>query len=167
MIKNFENKLTEFGIELPEISAPFANYSPFVQTGNLLFVSGQLPIGKSGIIRGKLGQTLKTEEGVAAANLCAQALLAQVQRAIDGKWKRFIRVVKLTAFVNSTDDFVDQAIVANGASVLLVKLLGNSGEHVRSAVSVNALPMGAAVEIEGIFEIDDSSAIYIDNLFMP
>lgn len=152
--KTVDQKLAELGIELPDAPAPAANYVPFVQIGNLIYISGQIPIDDAGIVKGKLGRNMETSDGVAAAKLCALALLAQVHKALDGNWWRLKRAVKLTAFVNSTEDFTEQPTVVNGASDLLVELLGEAGEHVRSAVSAPSLPLGAAVEIEGIFEID-------------
>lgn len=154
MKNNIDQKLTEMGIQLPDAPAPAANYVPVVQVGNLMYISGQIPIDDAGIVKGKLGRNMQTSEGVDAAKLCALALLAQIHKALDGNWWRLKRAVKLTAFVNSTEDFIEQPAVVNGASDFLVELLGEAGEHVRSAVSAPSLPLGAAVEIEGIFEID-------------
>lgn len=152
--KTVDQRLADMGIELPDAPTPAANYVPFVQIDNLLYVSGQIPIGDAGIVIGKLGQSMETSDGVTAAKLCALALLAQAHRALGGNWERLKRVVKLTAFVNSTEDFTEQPAVVNGASDFLVELLGDAGEHVRSAVSAPSLPFGAAVEIEAIFEIE-------------
>lgn len=154
MTKTVDKKLAEMGITLPEAPAPAANYVPFVQIGNMIYVSGQIPIDDTGIVKGKLGHNMETAAGVSAAKLCALALLAQVHKALNGDWSRLKRAVKLTAFVNSTEDFTEQPAVVNGASDFLVELLGEAGEHVRSAVSAPSLPLGAAVEIEGMFEID-------------
>lgn len=148
-----DQKLTDLGLALPDAPAPAANYVPFVRVGNTLYVSGQISSDASGPIRGKLGDTLTVEQGAAAAQRCALSLLAQVRAACDGDLGRLERVVKLTGFVNSTGDFNDQPKVINGASDLLVELLGDKGRHARSAVSAAALPLGVAVEIEGIFEI--------------
>ena len=148
-----DQKLTDLGLALPDAPAPAANYVPFVRAGTTLYVSGQISSGASGPIRGKLGETLTVEQGAAAAQRCALSLLAQVRAACDGDLGRLERVVKLTGFVNSTGDFTDQPKVINGASDLLVELLGDKGRHARSAVSAAALPLGVAVEIEGIFEI--------------
>ncbi|MGR3501793.1 RidA family protein [Pseudaestuariivita sp.] len=148
-------KLAEMGLELPSASAPAANYIPFVQTGSTLYVSGQISLAADGSkIVGKVGDTLTPEEGAAAAERCGLNLLAQVGAAIGGDWSRFKRVVKLTGFVNSTPDFEGQPTVINGCSDLMVAVLGDAGRHARSAVSAGALPLGVAVEIEGIFEID-------------
>lgn len=148
------DRLAQAGITLPEASAPAANYVPFVQQGNLLFVSGQIPIRDGELVTGKLGDTFSVEEGAAAAKLCALSLLAQVKAACGGDINKLKRVVKLTGFVNSTGDFTQQPQVVNGASDFLVEALGEAGRHSRSAVSAAALPLGVAVEIEGIFEIE-------------
>jgi enamine deaminase RidA (YjgF/YER057c/UK114 family) len=149
----FDDKLKQRGLSLPDAAAPAANYVPFVQSGSTLYVSGQIAQGPDGPIRGKLGQEMSVEDGAAAARACALSLLAQVRRACGGDIDRLVRVLKLTGFVNSTPDFTDQPKVINGASDLLVDLLGESGRHARSAVSAASLPFGVAVEIEGIFEI--------------
>jgi enamine deaminase RidA (YjgF/YER057c/UK114 family) len=146
-------RLDDLGVTLPEAAAPAANYVPFVQVGSLLFVSGQISANESGLVTGKCGAELSTEEGAAAARLCALSLLAQVKAACDGDIDRLKRVVKLTGFVNSTPDFTEQPKVVNGASDFLVEALGEAGRHSRSAVSAGSLPLGVAVEIEGIFEI--------------
>lgn len=145
--------LAEKGITLPESNAPAANYIPFVQVGSLLFVSGQIPMTADGLVTGKVGGDLSVEEGAAAAKLCALSLLAQVKAACGGDIDKMKRVVKLTGFVNSTPDFTQQPQVINGASDFLVEALGDVGRHSRSAVSAGALPLGVAVEIEGIFEL--------------
>ena len=147
------SRLEELGVSLPDAPAPAANYVPFVQVGNTLYVSGQVPLGPDGFITGKLGETLSVEKGAAAAKICAISLLAQVKAACGGDINRLVRVVKLTGFVNSTPDFGDQPKVINGASDFLVDALGEKGKHSRSAVSAASLPFGVAVEIEGIFQI--------------
>jgi enamine deaminase RidA (YjgF/YER057c/UK114 family) len=126
---------------------------PFVVSGNLLHVSGQISQGPDGFIKGRIGADMTTEQGAEAAKRCAISLLAQVRRACDGDLTRLVRVIKLTGFVNSTADFTDQPKVINGASDFLVAALGDAGRHARSAVSAASLPFGVAVEIEGIFEI--------------
>ena len=147
-----EARLKEIGIDLPQPSAPAANYIPFVISGNMIFVSGQVPMGPSGIEHvGKLGDDYTIEQGQAAARLCAVHLLAQARAAAGDLDK--VRCVKLTGFVNSTPDFGDQPKVVNGASDLMVEALGDHGKHSRSAIGVAALPFGVAVEVEGIFEI--------------
>ncbi len=150
---SIEAKLTELGVTLPDAPAPAANYVPFVQVGSLLHVSGQISQGPDGLIKGKLGADLDVASGAAAAKRCAISLLAQVKAACGGDFSRLVRVVKLTGFVNSTGDFTDQPKVINGASDFLVAVLGEAGKHARSAVSAASLPLGVAVEIEGIFEI--------------
>ena len=146
-------RLAELGVTLPDAPAPAANYVPFVKTGNLVHVSGQVSSDADGLVTGKLGDGFTVEQGAAAARLCAISLLAQLKAACDGDIDRLVRVVKLTGFVNSTQDFGDQPKVINGASDFLVEALGDKGRHARSAVSAASLPFGVAVEIEGIFEI--------------
>ncbi len=149
----FETRLKEMGVVLGNPAAPAANYVPFVQQGDTLFVSGQISADENGFVIGKLGDNTSIEEGAAAARLCAISLLTQVKLACGGDLDQLIRVVKLTGFVNSTADFVDQPKVINGASDFLVEALGDAGRHSRSAVSAASLPFGVAVEIEGIFQI--------------
>lgn len=148
-----EAKLKELGLALPDAPAPAANYVPWVKTGSLVHVSGQISQGPQGRITGKLGAGMSVEDGARAAQACALALLAQVRAACGGDLSRLVRVVKLTGFVNSTPDFTDQPKVINGASDILVAILGDKGRHARSAVSAASLPFGVAVEIEGIFEV--------------
>ena len=154
MSAEIDAKLSEMGLSLPDAPAPAANYVPYVTSGSHVFVSGQISIDASGnLMTGKLGADLDVAAGAAAAERCALALLAQVRAACGGDLSRLTRVVKLTGFVNSTPDFTDQPKVINGASDLLVAVLGDKGRHARAAVSAAALPLGVAVEIEGIFEI--------------
>ena len=148
-----ETKLAEFGVTLQDAPAPLANYVPYVQTGNLVHVSGQISTNTDGMIKGKLGDTMSAEDGAIAAKACAISLLAQLKAACGGDIDRLVRVVKLVGFVNSTSDFVDQPKVINGASDFLAEALGDKGRHARSAVSAASLPFGVAVEIEAIFEI--------------
>jgi len=150
---SIEAKLESMGITLPDAPAPAANYVPFVQVGDTLYVSGQISMDETGFITGKLGDTMTVDEGAKAARRCAISLLAQVKAACGGDLDRLVRVVKLTGFVNSTADFTDQPKVINGASDFLVEALGEAGRHARSSVSAAALPLGVAVEIEGIFQI--------------
>ena len=150
---SISKRLEEVGLVLPDANAPAANYVPFVQSGQTLYVSGQVPIKDGAFVTGKLGDTFSVEQGQDAAKICAIALLSQVKAACGGDIDRLIRVVKLTGFVNSTPDFTEQPQVINGASDFLVDVLGDAGRHARSAVSAAALPLGVAVEIEGIFEI--------------
>ncbi|AXI56373.1 hypothetical protein SuNHUV7_16070 (plasmid) [Pseudoseohaeicola sp. NH-UV-7] len=150
---SIESKLTELGVTLPDAPAPAANYVPYVQVGDILYVSGQISNGPDGFITGKLGDNMSVEDGAAAAKSCAISLLAQVKAACGGDINRLVRVIKLTGFVNSTADFTDQPKVINGASDFMVAAVGDAGRHSRSAVSAAALPLGVAVEIEGIFQI--------------
>ena len=153
MSHEIESKLTELGLALPEAPAPAANYVPFVQTGNLVFVSGQISKDDTGLITGTLGEDADVSLGQKAAASCALALLAQLKAACNGDLGRLVKVVKLTGFVNSAPDFTDHPAVINGASDLLGEVLGEKGAHARAAVGVSALPLNVAVEIEGIFEI--------------
>ncbi|MCC5960324.1 MAG: RidA family protein [Rhodobacteraceae bacterium] len=153
MTNAVETRLSELGLTLPDAPAPAANYVPFVQSGALVFVSGQISSGADGLIRGKLGADLDVAQGAEAAKACALALIAQLRVACGGDLSRLKRVVKLTGFVNSTPDFTDQPKVVNGASDLMVAVFGDAGRHARAAVGAPSLPMGVAVEIEGIFEI--------------
>ena len=146
-----EDRLREMGLALPEAAAPLAAYVPFVRAGDLLHVSGQISRDASGVIRGTLGGDMDAEAGARAAQACGLALLAQVRAACEGDWDRLLRVVKLTGFVASAPGFFDQPRVVNGASELMAALLGDRGQHARSAVGVTALPLGAAVEVEGVF----------------
>lgn len=148
-----ESRLAELGVTLPDAPAPAANYVPFVISGNLVHVSGQISQNEAGMIKGRLGDGMSVEDGAAAAKRCAISLLAQVRNACGGDLSRLVRVVKLGGFVNSTPDFVDQPKVINGASDFFVAALGDAGRHARSAVSTASLPFGVAVEIDGIFEI--------------
>jgi enamine deaminase RidA (YjgF/YER057c/UK114 family) len=153
MARKFESNLAKLGVILTEAPAPAANYVPFVKIGDLVYVSGQVSQDTNGFIVGKLGATMSTEQGAEAARTCAIALLAQVKAACGGDLDRLVRVVKLSGFVNSTQDFLEQPQVINGASNFLVEALGDAGKHARAAVSAPSLPKGVAVEIEGIFQI--------------
>ncbi|AWI82559.1 hypothetical protein CEW88_02095 [Alloyangia pacifica] len=146
-------RLEELGLTLPDAPAPAANYVPYVQSGAMLYVSGQISMDESGLITGKLGETLDVEAGAKAAQRCALALIAQAKAACGGDLSKLKRVVKLVGFVNSTPEFTDQPKVINGASDLMVAVFGEAGKHARSAVSAAALPMGVAVEIEAVFEL--------------
>ena len=154
MSGKIEARLAELGITLPKAATPVANYVPYVVTGNLVFISGQGPMGPDGVAyAGKLGSDFDVEEGKAAARLTALNVIAQLKNAVDGDLDRVKRVVKLLGFVNSTPDFNQQPFVINGASDLMVEIFGDAGKHARSAVSAPSLPVDIAVEVEAIFEI--------------
>jgi enamine deaminase RidA (YjgF/YER057c/UK114 family) len=146
-------RLAELGLTLPPAPPPAAAYVPYVLSGGVVYVSGQISQDANGLIKGKLGEDLSTEQGAEAARACALSLLAQLRAACGGDFGRLRRVVKLTGFVNCTPDFTEQPKVINGASELLVEVLGETGWHARSAVGVASLPLGVAVEIEALFEI--------------
>ncbi len=147
-------RLTALGIELPTPPIAVANYVPFVQTGNLVFISGQLPLENGKLaVTGKLGDTVSLDDGIRAARLCAINLLAQVRAAAGGDLERIRRLIRMTAFVACTPAFTDQPKVVNGASDLMVEILGDAGRHARVAVGAPSLPLDVAVEIEGIFEL--------------
>jgi enamine deaminase RidA (YjgF/YER057c/UK114 family) len=154
MAGTVEQKLASQGITLPEAPNPVANYVPFVRSGNLLFVSGQVCFGADGklIAKGKLGAGVTIEQGNAAARGCAVNLLAQVKAAL-GDLDKVARVVRLGGFVNSAPDFLDGPKVLNGASDLMVAAFGDKGRHARTTVGVASLPADAAVEVEGVFEV--------------
>lgn len=148
-----ENRLKSLGVTLPEASAPAGNYVPYVQVGDLVYISGQISNGPDGLIIGKLGANMDVEAGAAAAKACALHLIAQLKAACGGDLDRVVHVVKLGGFVNSTEDFTDQPKVINGASDFMVEVFGDLGRHARAAVSAASLPLGVAVEIEGTFQI--------------
>ncbi|WP_040604141.1 RidA family protein [Sagittula stellata] len=154
MSNEIEERLQTLGLTLPDAPVPAANYVPYVLTGNTLYVSGQISMMDGELIKGKVGADLDVDQGAAAAMACALSLLAQVKAACGGDLTRLKRVVKLVGFVNSLGNFTDQPKVINGASDLMVAVLGDKGRHARSAVSAAALPLGVAVEIEGIFEVE-------------
>lgn len=153
MTGQFETRLGELGVTLPDAPAPAANYVPYVIVGDMVYVSGQISNNGGDLITGKLGDNMDTAEGAAAAKTCAISLLAQCKAACGGDLDRLVRVVKLVGFVNSTADFTEQPQVINGASDFMVEALGDTGRHARSAVSAASLPLGVAVEIEAIFQI--------------
>ena len=151
---NIENKLKELKIELPNAPDPVGAYVAFKKINNLLFISGQLPISKDGeMIKGKIGNDLTLEDGQKASKLCVINILAQVKKALNGDLNKVKSCVKITGFVNSTDDFKDQPKVINPASETLSAVFGDNGKHARAAISSNSLPLGAAVEIDAIFEL--------------
>ena len=146
-------KLIDKGIVLPDAPPPAANYIPFVKIDKLVFISGQVSQNENGFIKGVLGKDLNVEEGYNAARQCAISLLAQLKSAVNGDLNKVTKVVKLGGFVNSAPDFTEQPSVINGASDLLVELFDEKGRHARTAVGAN-LPLGVAVEIDGIFEVE-------------
>ena len=149
-----ENKLKELNIELPNAPDPVGAYVAFKKIGNLLFISGQLPISRDGkIIKGKIGADLNLEDGQKASKLCVINILAQVKKALNGDLNKVKNCIKITGFVNSINDFKDQPKVINPASETLSSVFGVNGKHARAAISANSLPLGAAVEIDAIFEI--------------
>src|SRR5262245_61340004 len=149
-----EKKLADLGIALPTPAAPIANYVGFVRTGSVLLVSGQICFGSDGklVAKGKLGSTVSIENGQKAARACAINLLAQVKVAL-GDLDRVVRVVRLGGFINSEPTFLDGPKVMNGASNLMVEVFSDKGRHARTTVGVAALPLDAAVEVEGLFEV--------------
>ena len=149
-----DKKLKENKIVLPEAPAPVGSYLASKIVGKLLYISGQISMNSNGeLIKGKLGKDLNTEEGYKAAERCALSILAQAKKILSGDLDKIKSCIKIVGFVNSTDDFIEQPKVINGASDMLVKILEDKGMHTRAAVSVNSLPLGVAVEIDAIFEI--------------
>tara|TARA_B100001996_G_C18258643_1_gene438175 strand:- start:47 stop:508 length:462 start_codon:yes stop_codon:yes gene_type:complete len=152
---SINNKLKELKIEIPEAPAPVGAYVAFKIIGNLLFISGQLPISPSGeMVKGKIGKDLSLEDGQKASRYCVINVLSQVKKSMNGDLTKVKNCIKITGFVNSTDDFKDQPKVINPASEILSSLFGERGKHTRAAVSTNSLPLGAAVEIDAIFEVN-------------
>jgi enamine deaminase RidA (YjgF/YER057c/UK114 family) len=153
-MEHIEGRLAELGYTLPDSPVPKANYVPARLVGNLLFIAGQIPTanGEDQYV-GKVGRDLPLEEGQAAARLCALNMLSQVRTALGGSFERLVGCVKLSGFVNCEPEFGQQPQVINGASDLIVQVLGESGKHARFAVGANSLPRNVAVEIDGIFEI--------------
>ncbi len=150
-----ENKIKELNIILPKAPDPVGAYLASKVIGKLLFISGQISINDNGeLIKGKLGKELNTEAGYNAAKRCALNIIAQAKKACSNDLNKIKSCVKLTGFVNSTDSFIEQPKVINGASELITTIFGNSGMHTRAAVSVNSLPLGVAVEIDAIFELN-------------
>jgi len=150
---SIDQRLAELGITLPQPAAPVASYVPTVEAGGMLYISGQVSFGEDGqLIKGRLGEDLDLDAGIAAARRCGINLLAQMKAAL-GSLDRVERVVKLGAFINSAGDFTDQPKVANGASELMQDVFGESGRHARSAVGVPVLPLGAAVEVDAIVAV--------------
>ena len=151
---SYEEKIKELKINLPDAKAPVGNYVATKISGKMLFVSGQISIDETGqLIKGKVGKDLDTQAGYNAAKRCALSIIAQVKKACDNDLSKVKSCVKLTGFVNSTDEFIDQPKVLNGASDLIASVFGEAGMHTRAAVSTNSLPLGVSVEVDAIFEL--------------
>ena len=151
---SYEEKIKELKINLPEAKAPVGNYVATKVSGKMLFVSGQISIDETGqLIKGKVGKDLDTDAGYNAAKRCALSIIAQVKKACGNDLSKVKSCVKLTGFVNSTDEFIDQPKVLNGASDLIASVFGDAGMHTRAAVSTNSLPLGVSVEVDAIFEL--------------
>ena len=152
---SFEKKIEELKIKLPEAKPPVGSYVATKIIGNLLFISGQISISDGGdLIKGKVGKELSTQDGYEAAKRCGLSIVAQAKVACDGDLSKIKSCVKLTGFVNSTEDFIEQPKVINGASDLIAAIFGNAGMHSRAAVSTNSLPLGVSVEVDAIFELN-------------
>ena len=154
---SIETKLKELNIKLPEPKAPVGAYVATKIVGNLLFISGQISIDENNnLIKGKVGRNLTLEQGYNAAQRCGLSLLAHAKKACNNDLSNIKACIKLTGYVNSTEEFTEQPKVINGGSDIIVKILGRIGEHTRAAVSVSSLPLGVVVEIDGIFEVNSS-----------
>ena len=152
---SFEKKIQELKIKLPEAKPPVGSYVATKITGNLLFISGQISIAENGeLIKGKIGKELSTEQGYDAAKRCGLSIVAQAKVACNGDLSKIKSCIKLTGFVNSTEDFTEQPKVINGASDLIANIFGDVGMHTRAAVSTNSLPLGVSVEVDAIFELN-------------
>ena len=152
---NYEENLRKLGLELPEAKAPVGNYVATKISGKMLFVSGQISIDEKGkLIQGKVGRDLDVESGYNAAKRCGLSIISQVVKACDNDLSKIKSCIKLTGFVNSIDDFKDQPKIINGASDLIASVFGEAGMHTRAAVSTNSLPLGVAVEVDAIFELN-------------
>ena len=152
---SFEDNLKKLNINLPSAANPVGSYVATKITGKYLFISGQISIDKNGdLIKGKIGKDLSTDEGYKAAERCAINIIAQAKKACDNNLNKIKSCVKLTGYVNSTDDFVEQPKVINGASDLIASVFGSAGMHTRAAVSTNSLPLGVSVEVDAIFELN-------------
>ena len=150
-----EKKIEELGISLPKATDPVGSYVATKISGKFLFISGQISIDDKGtLIKGKLGKDLNTEDGYEAAKRCGLSIIAQAKKACNGDLSKIKSCVKLTGFVNSTEDFIEQPKVINGASELIVSIFGDAGMHTRAAVSTNSLPLGVSVEVDAIFELN-------------
>ena len=152
---DYDQKIKDLNIDLPKAAAPVGSYVATIEVGKLLYISGQISIDKGGnLIKGKLGKNLSVEQGYEAAKRCALSIVSQTKNHLSGDLSKVKSCIKLTGFVNSTDDFTEQPKVINGASDTIVKIFGEAGMHARAAVSTNSLPLGVAVEVDAIFEIN-------------
>ena len=150
-----DENIEKLKIKLPEAKAPVGNYVATKISGKMLFISGQISIDENGnLIKGKVGKDLDTEAGYNAAKRCAMSIIAQVKKACNDDLSKIKSCIKLTGFVNSTEDFIEQPKVINGASDLIASIFGDSGMHTRAAVSANSLPLGVSVEVDAIFELN-------------
>ena len=152
---SFQKKIDELKLVLPEAKAPVGNYVATKISGKMLFISGQISIDENGqLIKGKVGKDLDTDSGYNAARRCALSIISQVKKACDDDLSKIKSCIKLTGFVNSTDDFTEQPKVINGASDIIASVFGDAGMHTRAAVSTNSLPLGVSVEVDAIFELN-------------
>ncbi|MDB9811565.1 RidA family protein [Candidatus Pelagibacter sp.] len=152
---NFEEKINELKIKLPEAKAPVGSYVATKISGKMLFISGQISIDQNGeLIKGKVGKDLNTDDGYQAAKRCGLSIVSQVKKTCGGDLSKIKSCIKLTGFVNSTEDFIEQPKVINGASDLIASIFGDAGMHTRAAVSTNSLPLGVSVEVDAIFELN-------------
>jgi len=152
---NYDQKIKDLKIKLPEAKAPVGSYVATKISGKLLYISGQISINSNGeLIKGKVGKNLTTEEAYEAAKRCGLSIVAQVKKACEGDLSKIKSCIKLTGFVNSTDNYIEQPKVINGASDLIASIFGDAGMHTRAAVSTNSLPLGVSVEVDAIFELN-------------
>ncbi len=152
---SYDDKIKQLNIILPKAADPVGSYVATKITGKLLFISGQISMNENGeLIKGKVGKELNTDDGYAAAKRCALSIVAQAKKACNGDLSKIKSCIKLTGFVNSTDDFIDQPKVINGASDLIASIFEDAGMHTRAAVSTNSLPLGVSVEVDAIFELN-------------
>jgi len=148
-----KDRLLSLNIEIPEAPSPVGSYVAYKIVGKLIYISGQLPINKGNILKGKVGKDLSVEEGQKAAHLCCLNILSQLKLACENDLEKIKGCIKITGFVNSTNDFIDQPKIINPVSDLISKIFEENGKHTRAAVSVNSLPLGSAVEVDAIFEL--------------
>ena len=151
----FEENIKQLGIDIPDMPSPLANYVPFKVSDNIVYVSGQGPVKNGELIyKGKVVEDITVEEGIKAAELCCINIIAALKKTINGDWNRLDSFLKLGGFVNCNSNFYDQPKVINGASDLIDKVFEKKGEHTRAAISANSLPLGVAVEVDAVFEVN-------------